>query len=196
MKTANLISCGSVCGPRLSSDWRRSRHSDTRWEERINNRELAGEARREESACHVCWVKLSRSARHVWQLPFIIHGSAWQMSLYSLMKMTHTHTHSRAHRQYGSSRSTEWRARRLFTPECLSAGCRALEVWWRLSALLKFSLCMICLTQREHVKLWANAHWKHRWKITHFLIQCGQFLTVIAVHRPTFTTNTLMQTFV
>ena len=94
----------------------------------VTQREEGINAGRGASACHVCRIKLSRSACHVWQLPLIIHSSAWQMSLCSPTKR---HTHIHTHKQYGSSKHTEWHA---------SAACTIISVmlyisfeqhWWK-----------------------------------------------------------------
>lgn len=89
LKEANLISCENVLWAppviwlkTLLSLW-------TQRKERINaEREGRDQLA---SACHVCRIKLSRSACHVWQLLIIIHSCAWQMSLCSPTTDTHTH---------------------------------------------------------------------------------------------------------
>ncbi len=114
MKGVNLISLGNVLWA-TSVVWLKTLLPLWDWMGGENypkrERERERKAGREASACHVCQIKLSRSACHVWQLPLIIHSSTWQMSLCSWTKRHTLHTQTiwkqQTHKeQYASAAST------------------------------------------------------------------------------------------
>lgn len=144
LKEANLISCENVLWAppviwlkTLLSLW-------TQWKERINaEREGRDQLA---SACHVCRIKLSRSACHVWQLLIIIHSCAWQMSLCS--PTTDTHTHMQIIWMQLLQRQQHASAASVQITLCLRLWC---QLCWRKRRLCYFSKRVCFCEEESHV---------------------------------------------